>query len=351
MLNSESLKHFIKQSSEKALSVRYHRNSNKLAFAVLREIEVEKGKLSSTLRKCADDYAIDVLEWKGFAPWLYVYSAVRGNFEEGWLPDNYYGNVVIRKIQGDYGKISALKPLCNTLFHANVSPDIASFINGFWFDRHFRPIAIGDLENVIFANTDKVICKLDTSYQGRDVFPFEKQDFNAKVVESKGNGVIQKYIRQHKFFNAFVATAVATIRITTVVDNKNTISLRACYLRLGRANDTHVKSVNHIRIPMDMKSGTLHEQGYLANWRTITAHPDSNVSFSDKIIPSYEKCIQLVLKLHEKMPMVRAIGWDVIVDTEGSPVVMEWNGYSNDIKFSEATQGPCFKDLNWNQLE
>lgn len=333
------------------MRIRYHHISNRIAFDSLKAIEKEKGKLSLTSKKLADEYAVDVLGWKGFAPWLYVYSAIKGNFEEGWLPDNYYGKVVIQKIQGDYGKISFLKPLCNTLFNAKVSPDVASFINGFWFDRDFKPMATEHLKEVIFANTDKIICKLDKSYQGRDVFSLEKHNFNASAIEKKGNCVVQKYILQHPFFNAFVATAVATIRITTVVDNDNRISLRACYLRLGRVTDTHVKSMNHIRIPIHITKGTLYEHGYMPNWQTITEHPDTKVPFLDKKIPCYDKCIQLVQKLHERMPMVRAIGWDIIVDTQSNVVVMEWNGYSNDIKFSEATQGPCFKDLNWNQLK
>jgi hypothetical protein len=29
--------------------------------------------------------------------------------------------------------------------------------------------------------------------------------------------------------------------------------------------------------------------------------------------------------------------------------VMEWNGFHNDIKFSEATQGPCFADLGFQK--
>jgi hypothetical protein len=29
---------------------------------------------------------------------------------------------------------------------------------------------------------------------------------------------------------------------------------------------------------------------------------------------------------------------------------MEWNGWHNDIKFSEAADGPCFADLGWQNL-
>ena len=99
-----------------------------------------------------------------------------------------------------------------------------------------------------------------------------------------------------------------------------------------------------------MKNGMLYDEGYLANWKIIDQHPDSKIPFSNKVIPNYKECVDLVLKLHKKIPMVRSVGWDVIVDQEDHPLVMEWNGYSNDIKFSEATQGPCFKDLGWDNL-
>ena len=344
------LKSVVKQVAEKATLIRYHQISNKIAKTTLKEIEKEKGKLCDKTKKLAKDYAIDVLGWKWYAPWLYVYAHIAGEFKEGWIPDNYYGKVVIPKIQGYYGKVSFLKPFTNHLFKKEVSPDIAYFINGFWFGKDLKPILRNNLISELFTETDKIIFKLDQSYQGRGIFVFEEQDFDLSSIEQKGNGVIQKFIQQHPFFDAFVTSAVATIRMTTVVDLDNTISLRACYLRLGRVKDTHVKSNNHVRIPIDMDTGILYEEGYLANWKTVDRHPDSNISFANKEIPGFKACLELVFKLHKKMPMVRTIGWDVNVDKEANPVVMEWNGYSNDIKFSEATQGPCFKGLGWDKL-
>ena len=51
------------------------------------------------------------------------------------------------------------------------------------------------------------------------------------------------------------------------------------------------------------------------------------------------------------MPYVRAIGWDVSVDKNDDVHVMEWNGNHNDIKFSEATVGPCFLGLGWEKYK
>ena len=50
------------------------------------------------------------------------------------------------------------------------------------------------------------------------------------------------------------------------------------------------------------------------------------------------------------VPFARSIGWDMIVDNNNEIQVMEWNGSHNDIKFSEATQGPCFSNLGWEKL-
>jgi hypothetical protein len=50
------------------------------------------------------------------------------------------------------------------------------------------------------------------------------------------------------------------------------------------------------------------------------------------------------------MPFVRCIGWDLTVDDQGAVQILEWNGGHTGIKITEATQGPCFADLNWHLL-
>lgn len=49
------------------------------ATQILRNIESAKGKTDPNLFKRAEEYAQDVLGWRGFAPWLKVYSAMAGD--------------------------------------------------------------------------------------------------------------------------------------------------------------------------------------------------------------------------------------------------------------------------------
>jgi len=41
---------------------------------------------------------------------------------------------------------------------------------------------------------------------------------------------------------------------------------------------------------------------------------------------------------------------DLTVDNLEQVQVIEVNGINNGIKFSEATTGPCFRNLNWENL-
>src|SRR5690606_21308462 len=164
-----------------------------------------------------------------------------------------------------------------------------------------------------------------------------------------GNGVVQTYIRQHPFFENFSTNSTATIRLTTSSLNRE-IKTIASYLRVGRTEDRYIKSASHIRIPVDLQNGILYEKGYTTEWSEIYAHPDTQVAFANKKIPNYYDCIQSVQRLHAIVPFVGIIGWDLTIDEEGNVKVMEWNGAHNDIKFSEATQGPIFKNMGLQNL-
>ncbi len=90
--------------------------------------------------------------------------------------------------------------------------------------------------------------------------------------------------------------------------------------------------------------------GYLTSWDACEEHPDSRKAFGQVLVPNFSECAELVVGLHARMPFVQSIGWDLAIGADESIYILEWNGGHNDIKFSEATQGPCFADLGWEHL-
>lgn len=328
----------------------YHSAHKKSALKILKSIESEKGITDKKLIKLSDEYAQDVLGWKGYAPWLYVYSAMNNEFKEGWIPDNYYGKIVVPILKGKYGNIANYNSLTSRLFNSSNFPDCVYFTNGFWISPEYHVLSDKEVIEIVTRSNEKVVHKIDDSSQGNGVNIIERNSFHIEKVKLMGNGVIQKYINQHKFFKDIIPHSVATLRITSVINEKGVVSVRACYLRVGRSSDTHVKSASQIRIPINMSNGQLYKYGYTTNWLQIVKHPDTEYLFEDKMIPKFDKFIETAINLHKMVPFTRTIGWDMILDVNESVQVMEWNGSHNDIRFSEATQGPCFSDLGFEEL-
>lgn len=336
---------------EKAKQVRFHYLQHKKAYEALTAVEAQKGKTGPALKKICDDYANDRFGSKKYAPWLYVYSAMNGVFREGWIPDDYFTQYMVPTLQGSYGQISFLKPMTKNLFHSDLFPDIGSFVNGIFLDNDLKVIPESNVADYLFQYGDTIVYKKDeAAYQGLGVYFFNKDNFSAKTIKQYGNGVFQEFIEQHPFFTEIVPGAVATIRLTTVLDGRGEVSVRSSILRVGRSAESHVKAKTEIRTLADIKTGELSSAVYLPNFQVISRHPDTNYDFAGKYLPFYDKCVDAVCGLHQMLPQVRCIGWDVVVDKNERVRIMEWNGAYNGVKLAEAMQGPCFADLGWDKL-
>ena len=273
-----------------------------------------------------------------------------GEFREGWLPENYFGSVVVPKLQGELGKTSLLKSLSKKLFNAKDFPDVGYFVNRVFHSKNYDSLKESDVTDYIFQDSDKIIFKLNNSAQSKGVFIFDINSFDLQKIKGLGDGVFQKYISQHVFFNEIMPNSVSTLRILTVIDKLGKASVRSVYLRVGRSKDLHVSPGSQISIPVNIHNGELYPKGHLKSWFTVDSHPDTDFEFQGNKIPSFKKLVGRALELQNAMCFVKCIGWDMILDTNDNVQIMEWNGYHTGIGFAEFTQGPCFKDLGWENL-
>ncbi|MGC4099337.1 MAG: sugar-transfer associated ATP-grasp domain-containing protein [Nitrospira sp.] len=320
------------------------------AKEILKSVESYKGKMGDRDKKLCDDYAREILGHKHFTHWLYVYTAVSGTFKEGWIPENYYGSVVVPQLQGRYGRVADLRGLNAVMLRSDAFPDLLAYVNGIFFDTSYRFVPPDAVKEQLFKAHERVVFKLDNSLQGRGIHFFTRESFSVEQIKRLGNGLFQHAVHPHGLFEKFSKHSVATLRITTVYKDSGDVSVRACHLRIGSGEETHVQSKSQIRVPINVETGAFQEVGYTAEWGEIKIHPRSHVVFAGNVIPAFKACVGTVTELHKKAPYTRCIGWDVTIDREENVRLLEWNAEHNGIKFSEATQGPCFADLGWERL-
>ncbi|NNH34600.1 hypothetical protein HLH12_03295 [Acinetobacter sp. NIPH 2377] len=330
----------------------WNQSFNKDALFYLRNIESREGKLNKSLIKICDEYALDCFKSKVYAPWLYVYTAMHKEFKEGWIPDNYFGIEILPKINGSYGKIASLRPLNKKIFNNSVFfSDVAYISNkNFFKSETLEIINRHEIKDFLFANTDQIVFKENDTAKGNGIYFFHKNDFDIEKVSSLlKDGVFQPKIVQNDFFSQFNNSAVASIRISTMI-NRGKCEVKFADIRLPNGNITHIKVGGHVRIPINLENGTLNKYGYLSNWQAIASHPQSNIEYANKIIPKFNEMIQLVKSLHLQFPLVKMIGWDLIIDDDNQIQILEWNGSHPGIKFAEATVGPIFNIKDFSDI-
>ncbi len=327
-----------------------HQRSNQRARLALKGVESHQGVTDNAIISRCNEYAQDVLGGRRFAPWLHVYAAVSGSFKEGWIPDNYYGLVVLPMKNPVAAKVSTLKTFTNRILNSEALPDLAYAIGGAYFSRDFRPIQESELIATLFDQQDHTYFKADDSSQGIGIVIMTRKDFLDGELSVPPDGVFQTPIRQHDFFEAFSPHATATVRITTARGLDGSVDVRAAYLRVGRTNDDIVRSASAVKVPLDRNTGELGDFGYLPDWHRFDTHPDTGFRFAGSSVPHFADAAALCKSLHERCPHMPCVGWDLCTEQDGKVKIMEWNAFHNDIKFSEATTGPCFRGLGWETL-
>ena len=323
---------------------------NYQAHAVLRSIEGQQGPTDKRLVKLANDYSRDVFGSIKYAPWLRVYAAISGGFKEGWIPDNYYGIVVDPLKAGGAAKVVAMKTFTNRILNTEALPDLAYVIDGLYYSRDFKPVQEAELIKLLFDQDERVFFKGDNSGQGRSVVIMTREDFPRAGNGRLPDGVFQAPIKQHEFFARMSSRSTATVRITTARNPDGNMAVKAAYLRVGRAVDEIVRCRSHVRVAVDIRTGALNDVAYLHDWRKVSEHPDTQFSFAGHTIPNFLDAAELCRSLQASCPHMLCIGWDVCIDRDNQVKIMEWNARYNDIKFSEATVGPCFRGLGWESL-
>ena len=305
--------------------------------------------LSFAEKKRIRSYAKEVLGSVHHAPGLFVYTAWRGEFREGWIPRSYFHSVLIPSWTPFH--YFDRKTFTKRILADAPVPDLAYYIRGFWLDSSFRPIPREAVRGVLFDGREHVFVKRDASSRGQGVSKVSANDFNLQAIENQGDLVVQAPIRQHKWFNSFMPDAVATVRITTVKIPGRPAEARACYLRLPRAGLDIVKAGETIDVSLDERNGALWSKGIASwNWKQCDVHPDSGRAFEGEFIPRFDRLLEFCLTQHDSTPISGLIGWDVVLDQDEKPVLIEFNQGRAGINMIEANKGPCFLGLGWENI-
>ena len=276
----------------------------------------------------------------------YFYSRT-GIYSKEYVPTNWYACELLSKAN-DRRLIRAYrdKNIFDFLFYDEKRPhSILKNMNGYYYYEG-KPVSKEDAVKLC-QNLDNVIIKPTMSTQGKGVQRIVVKDGivegKGKTVEQlfkeyKSNFIIQACIKQHEKISALNPTSVNTLRILSYRSGMEVLIIYSV-IRIGRQGqviDNQCAGGISTVIGEDGKLGKFAFGGYSEDNVLKT---DSGIVLDGYQLPSYDKAIEMVKRMHMRLPYFHLIGWDIAIDESGDPVLIEYNTKPG---LSQSAFGPGF---------
>lgn len=276
----------------------------------------------------------------------YFYSRT-GHYSKYYIPTNFF----MVELMGRANRWPFIKPYADKGLTERLLPmvkqprTLLKRSNGHYYYEG-RPVSEEEAVKLCQNMTD-VLIKPSISSQGKGIESITAVDgqtnFNDMSVKDLfhyygANFLIQERVKQHERMNALNPTSVNTIRIVTYRSDMEILVIYAV-VRIGRMG-----AVIDNQCAGGMSS-IIDENGRLGKY-AFGGYEEDNIEKTDCgtvlegfQIPSYDKAIETVKRLHFELPHFDLIGWDICIDEQGDPVLIEWN---QRVGLSQSAFGPGF---------
>lgn len=276
------------------------------------------------------------------------YKHCTGIFDVRFIPDDLY-YTYIDPFFNDWILARHLdnKTYYHLLFPDVKQPDLLAYRqNGYWLDKTHNLINEDTVIHLIQKDDICFLKQATDSEGGKGVYVLNAQNSKKEISdifkEIKGDIVIQAALIQSKTLSILNPSSVNTLRLLTLLRKDNSVKLCSTSLRMG-INGAKVDNASSGGITVGVNNdGTLKPIAYAASGIKYNCHPTSNINFSKITIPNYSKIVDLVKDQAKKNPHFRLISWDIALNENDEPVLIEANLKYGELEFHQLNNGPIF---------
>lgn len=166
---------------------------------------------------------------------------------------------------------------------------------------------------------------------GQGIERFVKADWQKdiaaflKKLQDLNIGIIEEMVIQHPEMSKLCSTSVNTVRIATLLGDKQQGIVYA-FLRIGNGKVVDNVDCGGMAARVDLDSGMLLTVGADKQGNTFDTHPKTGVPIVGFTLPYWEEAKQMCIEASKKVPQMRFIAWDVAITADG-PCFIEGNSF------------------------
>ncbi len=279
--------------------------------------------------------------------WVQVYSDKTGIYSPEYVgSDIHYYNVEWSRIDYDYLRAFLDKNYMDVVLPCVKHPvTLIRKIHGQYLDVDFNPMSKPQAIDKLYENLDPgIVVKISRSSSGGKGVRFlgkgsTKEDIS-EALDVDPDVAVQLVMRQHPEMAKMNASSVNTIRIICIILDGESIPLSAV-VRIGNSG-SRVDNFSSGGVGCGVKpDGRLNDCGYTQKGERYDVHPNGFV-FSEGFVPNFDKVLEAVKRCHMCVPMFGVASWDIAIDEDGEPVLIEYNVGGAGIDIHQYNNGPLY---------
>lgn len=275
------------------------------------------------------------------------------DFSPNFLPSSYYMPYIFNALNTKSGlKVLGHKGLQKVLFKECLQPKtIIACISGIYYDSDYNKISKTDAVNILTAYDGDMIFKPATdSSMGQGVRLISPRNFTESILSTSSDFIIQARLKQSPFMAALNESSLNCMRLTSININGK-VSIESRVVKIG-AKGSVVDNIGGgsggLMVGISTE-GILADMGFRIDCTKVKSCNDFD--FGGKAIPNFHKAASMVMELHSQRDSMGIIGWDIALDLENNPVLIEANSYWPGITMEQLASGPIFAERTDEVIE
>ncbi len=295
-------------------------------------------------------FAYPVIDFKSFQ----TFKNRTGQFDPRHLPGPIRSNLLDFS-NPDYAVAFQNKAMLGMLYSEIPQPKtLFRRMNMLMYDEQYNHISLNTAIRRILQElkSQDLVFKLNFSCGGKGVMFLSRENTTRESLRQLITEehpyeafVIQAVLKQSEFMKAFNPSSVNTIRITTLLF-KGKVHCLAALVRIGSPGSSvdNWHSGGSI-LNIDMETGKCQSWAMGQDMQRITQLPSGlDLSSADLVVPNFDRIKDMVVRQHYRIPYMRMVSWDIALDENDAPVMIELN-FAGDLHVHEAVGGPAFGEL------
>ena len=310
------------------------------------------------------------LFWKKFGlnvdtRWQQAYISVNGIEDHRYIPEDiFYVFIEPNLNRKDLYHAYVDKNNYDRLFTGCKIPrTILRNMSGKYYDGNYEHIKYPDINDFLRKYTGDYILKpsIDSS-RAKNVTKLQcdsqKICIDGKCVTFENiekiiprDFLVQEFLDQHSILKNIYPHSLNTLRVVTLRMDNDIHTLQSI-VKFGDNSEyvdyTVDKSGFHCGLN---NNGMLNKFAVDKYFKKYYKHPYTGVSFENIQIPQFSSVLDFVKNLHRYLLYFDMVSWDIAIDKNGAPVLIELNLINQGISFLQIHHGPLFGDLTEKLLE